>query len=201
MPLQSLNNGETGLQIRSKINQNFSELYSIAENISSANTANFVLTSDIRLTDERNPKGSAGGDLIGEYPNPVIKNSIALAGQPTAPTAHFETNNNQIATTEFVQLNKGDKFLATSVSTNSISTGSIKTFVVSSSSLSYIPTQDVTVMHDSGNYMHGTVVSYNDYDLSIFINHSKGFGSYSSWTINIGGFSTEIFKVVDGGTY
>ena len=40
---------------------------------------------DSRLSDERIPKGSAGGDLTGNYPSPTIKENVNLSGN--APTA------------------------------------------------------------------------------------------------------------------
>jgi len=49
------------------------------------------------------PDGPAGGDLAGNYPNPTIKASVALTGNPTAPTPPTIDDDTSIATSAFVK--------------------------------------------------------------------------------------------------
>ena len=83
----------------------------------------------------------------------------------------------------------GDRYFTTSISTNSIDKGT-KVFAVSAG-LSYIPTQDITVVydHDGDRHMHGTILDYNNAtgSLTADIKSRTGTGTYSDWRINIGG--------------
>jgi len=83
----------------------------------------------------------------------------------------------------------GDRYFTTSVTTHSINKG-VKAFIVDAG-LSYIPTQDITIVHDHdiGNHMHGTVLDYNSFtgSLTADITSRTGSGTYSDWRINLGG--------------
>ena len=115
--------------------------------------------------------------------------SPALTGTPTATTAAAGTNTTQIATTAFTLANRGDRYLTTSTTSHSITTGS-KTFTVQSG-LSYTPTQDVTIVYDASRHMHGIVTSYSGTSLVVNVETVDGSGGpFTAWTINVGGLLT-----------
>jgi len=113
--------------------------------------------------------------------------SPAFTGTPTAPTAAAQTNTTQVATTAFVLSNSGDRYLTTSTTSNTITNGT-KTFTVASG-LSYTPTQDITIVYNAANHMHGSVTSYSGTTLVVDIVQHTGSGSYSQWTLNVGGLT------------
>jgi len=113
--------------------------------------------------------------------------SPAFTGTPTAPTAAAQTNTTQVATTAFVLSNSGDRYLTTSTTSNTITNGA-KTFTVASG-LSYTATQDITIVYDVNNHMHGSVTSYSGTTLVVQIVQHTGSGSYSQWTLNVGGLT------------
>ena len=50
-------------------------------------------------------RGAAGGDLAGSYPNPVVKASVALGGNPTATTQAINDSSQRLANTQWVKNN------------------------------------------------------------------------------------------------
>ena len=130
----------------------------------------------------------------GQYWEPANLNaapldSPAFTGTPTAPTAAAQTNTTQLATTAFVLSNSGDRYLTTSTTSNTITNGA-KTFTVASG-LSYTATQDITIVYDVNNHMHGSVTSYSGTTLVVdIVQHSQTSpGPYTQWTINVGGLT------------
>ena len=73
-----------------------------------------------------------------------------------------------------------------SSTSNSISTGS-KTFIVSNSSLEYQFGNRVRVFNDNSHYMEGVVQSYSSSSINILIDNIVGTGTFSNWTIGLGG--------------
>jgi hypothetical protein len=78
-----------------------------------------------------------------------------------------------------------DRYKTSSVTSNTISNGS-KTFTVDAN-LAYIPLQEVLIVYNPSNHMHGTVTSYSGTTLVVDVNHHTGSGPYTSWVINLDG--------------
>ena len=115
--------------------------------------------------------------------------SPAFEGIPTAPTATAQTNTTQIATTQFVIQNSGDRYVTTSTSTLGLNNNNGISATVGTG-LSYVTGQDIVVVHTPTQYILATVVSYNTatglmvYDGN---SHVGTGGPFSTWTINVGG--------------
>lgn len=95
----------------------------------------------------------------------------------------------------------GDRYLTSSTTTLTIGNGT-KSLTVSTG-LAYTPTQNVTIAFDSSNHMHGEVLSYNAGSgaMSVSVNHHTGSGTYSAWTVNVGGvtpFTTTAWGTITG---
>lgn len=85
---------------------------------------------------------------------------------------------------EFWEVTWGDRYKTTSTTSHTIvSTGNL-TFTVDSW-LAYTALQDVIIVHDSSNHMHGQVVSYSGTTLVVDIQKKTGSGTYASWDINL----------------
>ena len=95
--------------------------------------------------------------------------NISLTGTPTVPII------NSLA----------DRYKTSSVTSNSISNGA-KTFTVDAN-LAYIPLQEVLIVYDASNHMHGEVTSYSGTTLVVDVQHNTGSGTYTSWAINLDG--------------
>lgn len=89
-----------------------------------------------------------------------------------------------------------DRYSTTSTTSNTISNGS-KTFTVDAD-LSYIPLQEILVVYNASNHMHGTVTSYSGTTLVVDIKTHTGSGTYTSWQINLDG--TPVDAITGSGT-
>jgi hypothetical protein len=91
-----------------------------------------------------------------------------------------------------------DRYKTSSVTSNSVSNGS-KNFTVDLN-LSYIPLQEILVVFDPANHMHGEVTSYNAATgaLVVDIKSHTGSGTYTSWVLNLDG--TPVDAITGSGT-
>jgi hypothetical protein len=81
-----------------------------------------------------------------------------------------------------------DRYKTTSTTSNTIGNGS-RTFTVDAN-LSYIPLQEVLIVYDPSNHMHGSVTSYNSTTGELIVDvkhHTGGPGPFTSWVINLDG--------------
>jgi hypothetical protein len=78
-----------------------------------------------------------------------------------------------------------DRYKTSSLTSVLIGNGS-KTFTVDAN-LAYIPLQEVLIVYDPSNHMHGTVTSYSGTTLVVDVNHHTGGGTFASWVINLDG--------------
>ena len=81
----------------------------------------------------------------------------------------------------------GDRYLTSSTTSLTIGNGT-KSLTVGTG-LSYTVTQNVTISFDGSNHMHGEVLAYDAGTgaMSVDVNHHTGAGTYSAWTVNVGG--------------
>ena len=115
--------------------------------------------------------------------------AVIAAGQPTSGTVgqvltkNSGTNYDSYWATPVI----GDKYYTTSTTSLAIGTGT-KSLTVGTG-LSYTTQQTVIVAYDAANHMHATVTSYNSSTgaMVISVSQKSGSGTYSSWTVNVGG--------------
>ena len=91
-----------------------------------------------------------------------------------------------------------DRYKTSSVTSNSVSNGS-KSFAVDIN-LSYIPLQEILVVHNPANHMHGEVTSYDAATGALVVNIKThtGSGTYTSWVLNLDG--TPVDAITGSGT-
>jgi len=89
-----------------------------------------------------------------------------------------------------------DRYNTSSTTSNSIGNGS-KTFTVDAN-LSYIALQEVLIVFNTSNHMHGTITSYSGTTLVVDIKNHTGSGTYTSWQINLDG--TPVDAITGSGT-
>jgi hypothetical protein len=147
-----------------------SGLYLGAINLSASTVGSYTINSDTYTA-------SGGGSGVASV---TAGTNISITGTSTDPVIN----------------SLSDRYKTTSATSNTIGNGS-KTFTVAAN-LSYIPLQEVLVVFDSSNHMHGAVTSYSGTTLIVDIKHHTGSGTYTSWVINLDG--TPVDAITGSGT-
>lgn len=100
--------------------------------------------------------------------------------------------------TAWATIQTGDKYLTTSTTSLTIDNNN-KTLTVGAG-LAYTTQQDIVIAYDASNHMHCLVTSYNPTTgvLVVDVQTHTGSGTYSSWTVNVGGTTTAVLP--SGGT-
>jgi hypothetical protein len=147
-----------------------SALYTGAINLSASTVGSYTINSDTYTA-------SGGGSGVASV---TAGTNISITGTSTDPVIN----------------SLSDRYKTTSTTSNTIGNGS-KTFTVAAN-LSYIPLQEVLVVFDSSNHMHGAVTSYSGTTLIVDIKHHTGSGTYTSWVINLDG--TPVDAITGSGT-
>jgi hypothetical protein len=154
----------------------------------------------------RNPEDTANFHSYYDPTNNriVLTNLTTLAvsyigGGGTVTSVNAGTNISVTGTAAAPIINSlSDRYKTTSLTSNTIGNGS-RTFTVDAN-LSYIPLQEVLIVYDSSNHMHGTITSYNSTtgQLIVDVKHNTGSGTFASWVINLDG--TPVDAITGAGT-
>lgn len=126
----------------------------------------------------------------------VITNLVTLAtiyigaASGTVTSVNAGTNISVTGTATDPIINSlADRYKTTSLSSILIGNGS-RTFTVDAN-LAYISLQEVLIVYDASNHMHGTVTSYSGTTLVVDVKNHTGSGTYSNWVINLDGIPVD----------
>jgi hypothetical protein len=139
---------------------------------------------------------TSAGALAGTEPLPIVQGGVTkkttvqdVANLKVAVTTVTAGTNISVTGTSTAPIinSLSDRYKTSSVTSNTIGNGA-KTFTVDAN-LAYIPLQEVLIVYDPSNHMHGEVTSYNNVTGALVVdvkNHTGG-GTYASWVINLDG--------------
>jgi hypothetical protein len=151
---------------------------------------------------------TSAGALAGTEPVPIVQGGVTvkttvqdIADLASGGVASVSAGTNISVTgtsTNPIINSLSDRYKTTSLTSNTIGNGS-KTFTVDAN-LSYIILQEVLIVFNSTNHMHGTVTSYNSTTgaLVVDIKNHTGSGTYNLWSINLDG--TPVDAITGSGT-
>jgi hypothetical protein len=125
------------------------------------------------------------------FPDTSIQTTAFVAGSglPTGGTVGqvLTKNSGTNFDASFQTLIPGDRYLTTSTTSLTIDNAN-KTLTVGTG-LSYTSQQDVVIAYDAANHMHAQVLTYNSGTgvMTVDVRSHSGSGTFSLWTVNVGG--------------
>jgi hypothetical protein len=125
------------------------------------------------------------------FPDTSIQTTAFVAGSglPTGGTVGqvLTKNSGTNFDASFATLIPGDRYLTTSTTSLTIDNAN-KTLTVGTG-LSYTPQQDVVIAYDASRHMHAQVLTYNSGTgvMTVDVRSHSGSGTFSLWTVNVGG--------------
>ena len=115
--------------------------------------------------------------------------AVIAAGQPTSGTVGqvLTKNSGTNYDSSWQTLIPGDRYLTSSTTSLTINNAN-KTLTVGTG-LSYTSQQDIVIAHDAANHMHARVLTYNSSTgvMDVDVLTHDGSGTFSTWTVNVGG--------------
>lgn len=158
------------------------------------------------MADKKISALSSAGALSGTEPVPIVQGGVTVkttvqdiadlaGGGVSSVTAGTNISVTGTSTNPIIN-SLSDRYKTSSTTSNSVSNGS-KTFTVDAN-LSYIPLQEVLIVFDTSNHMHGSVTSYSGTTLVVDVDHHTGGGTFTSWVINLDG--TPVDAITGSGT-
>ena len=143
----------------------------------------FSQQNDVKITDPTNGQVPIYNSTTGKW-----ENGDSTGGGIESVVAGTNISVDNTDPSNPIINSLSDRYKTTSSTSNTIAPNGTKTFTVDSN-LAYIPEQDVIIVYDSSNHMHGVVTSYSGTTLVVSITHKTGSGTYSSWVINLDGIA------------
>jgi hypothetical protein len=125
------------------------------------------------------------------FPDASIQTTAFITGSglPTGGTVGqvLTKNSGSNFDASFQTLIPGDRYLTSSTTTLTINNAD-KTLTVGTG-LSYTPQQDIVIAYDASNHMHAQVLTYNSGTgvMTVDVRSHSGSGTFSLWTVNVGG--------------
>jgi hypothetical protein len=131
----------------------------------------------------------------GTYQSTAASSGVPIGG--TTGQSLVKASNTNYDTT-WTTIQTGDRYLTTSTTSLTLSNGA-KTLTVATG-LAYTTQQDFVIAYDASHHMHCVVTSYNSTTgvLVADVHQHTGSGTFSSWTVNVGGTTTAVLPT--GGT-